>query len=114
MLHDGVVTMPDGDTVRVDVGSSDVSAFGVLTDGRIVMANSDRMAIQVFSPYGTLEVQYPVETTDLTMGPTDETAAWIDGDDVVQVLESGTADPVSLGALRPPTVHVLHGRRRRR
>lgn len=101
ILHDRVVTLPDGDLVRVDVDSSDVSEFGVLTDGRIVMANSDRMAIQVFSSYGTLEVQYPVETTALTMGPTDETAAWIDGDDVVQVLESGTADPVTLGALRP-------------
>ena len=38
VLHEGVVTLPDGSTVPVDVDNEDVLQMAVLTDGRIVLA----------------------------------------------------------------------------
>ena len=95
VLHDGVVTLPGGDTVSVDVADSGVSQFGVLTDGRIVVANQADQSVQVFAPDGSLAATYPVDLLLVTMSSTGELAAWIEGSRV-QVLESGSTEPVAL------------------
>lgn len=98
VLHDGVVTLPGGATVSVDLANEDVSQFGVLTDGRIVVANQAERAVQVFAPDGSLAATYPVDLLLVTMSSTDELAAWIDGSRV-QVLETGSTEPVPLAHL---------------
>ena len=98
VLHDGVVTLPGGDTVSVDLANTNVSQFGVLTDGRIVVANQAEQSVQVFAPDGSLAATYPVDLLLVTMSSTDELAAWIEGSRV-QVLESGSTDPVALAPL---------------
>lgn len=95
VLHDGVVTLPGGDTVNVDLANSDVSQFGVLTDGRLVVANQAEQAVQVFAPDGSLAATYPVDLLLVTMSSTDELAAWTQGSRV-QVLETGISEPVQL------------------
>lgn len=95
ILYDREVTLPGGETVDVDVPHADVSQFGVLTDGRIVVANQAKQAIQVFAPDGSLAATYPADPLLVTMSATDKLAAWIEGSRV-QVLESGSAEPVAL------------------
>jgi len=95
VLHDGEVTLPGGATVSVDVANADVSQFGVLTDGRIVVANQAEQSVQVLAPDGSLQATYPVDLLLVTMSSTDELAAWIEGSRV-QVLESGSTEPVAL------------------
>lgn len=97
VLHDRTLTRPDGGTVPVNVPTKVVNAFGVLSDGRIVIARSDRMVIQVFSPGGEPQEQFPIQMTAFAMGPTNETVGWIDADDRVQVLESGETEPAVMG-----------------
>jgi hypothetical protein len=90
-----VVTLPGGDTVDVGVSNADVSQFGVLTDGRIVVANQAERAVQVFAPDGSLAATYPVDLLAVTLSSTDELAAWTEGSRV-QVLETGSTEPVQL------------------
>lgn len=95
ILYDREVTLPGGETVGIDVPHADVTQFGVLTDGRIVVANQAKQAIQVLAPDGSLAATYPADPLLVTMSSTDELAAWIEGSRV-QVLESGSAEPVAL------------------
>jgi hypothetical protein len=89
--------MPDG--TRHDLGlGAGVSQFGVLADGRLVLANQRRSRIEVYTADGSLTATYPVDLLALTMGPTDEVAAWTEGSRV-QVLESGRAQPVTLAPM---------------
>ena len=95
VLHDGTVTLADGGTVHIGLADKDVSQLGVLTDGRMVVANQAKQAIQVFAPDGSLAQTYPSDPLLVTMSSTDELAAWLDGSRV-RVLESGVAEPVAL------------------
>lgn len=95
MLHRGTFTLPDGTRVDLGLRAREVSQFGVLTDGRIVVANQARSRIEVYDADGTLSGTHPVDLLALTMSPTDELAAWTEGSRV-QVLESGQAQPVAL------------------
>jgi len=102
VLHDGRVTMPDGATVPVALDNADVTQLGVLTDGRILAATSRPQAIQVLSPEGSPEATYRVTYNALTMSSDDHLAAWVDEQGRVQVLESGSAEPVALAPVPMP------------
>ena len=96
-MRDGSITLADGTVVPADVKTNTISAFGVLTDGRIVVARfAGGQRIEVFGPDGTKEATYPAEITNVSMGPTDRVAAWMAPDGVVQVLQSGIEEPVAL------------------
>lgn len=102
VLHDGVVTMPDGDTVPVDVDNQRVQQVGVLTDGRIVVASSRPYAVQVHAPDGRLETSYPVAANAITMSADHRLAAWVDETYRISVLESGVAEPTTLHGIPMP------------
>ncbi|GAW51563.1 MULTISPECIES: hypothetical protein [unclassified Nocardioides] len=102
VLHDGTLTLPDGETVPVDVDNADVSQVGVLTDGRIVVAMMDPTAVRVYGPDGSLEEQYPVETNAITMSAADDAVAWVAEDLSVRVLASGVAEPATLPGIPMP------------
>lgn len=96
VLHDGVVTLPGGRAVPVDVDSADVTDFGVLTDGRIVLALQRPYAVRVYAADGSLDATYDVQMNAITMSPRDDAVAWVAKDFTVRVLSSGSADPVTL------------------
>jgi hypothetical protein len=100
VLHDQMLTRPDGSEVALDVDNQDVSQLGLLTDGRIVVASQDPYGILVFGPDGALQRHYPALVNAITMSSTDDAVAWIGGDSEsdrgVRVLSSGTAEPVVL------------------
>lgn len=98
VLHDGVVTRPDGTSVDLGVDNADVTQLGVLTDGRTVVASQSGKPIQVYAADGSPQASYTADFNVLTMGATDELAAWPQ-DGHVWVLESGAAEPVELGRL---------------
>jgi hypothetical protein len=98
VLHAGTVTRPDGTTVDLDVADQDVTDFGVLSDGRIVVASQSGKPIQVFAADGSPQASYAADYNILTMSATDQVAAWPQ-DGHVWVLESGDAEPVELGRL---------------
>lgn len=102
VLHDGTVTMPDGGSVDIGVDNADVVDYGVLTDGRVVVALMKPYAVEVFSADGSLQERYPVQSNVVTMGPSDHLAAWVGKDFRIQVLESGVADPVALPGIPDP------------
>lgn len=108
-LLDGVVTRPDGSTVTVPFGETDLSeapettgsvTYGVLTDGRVVGSVFDpdttSNTVVVVAPDGTVESEHPSGFGVVRMGPGDRTAAWIGADGRARVLESGDAEPVEL------------------
>jgi hypothetical protein len=97
VLHGGVVTEPDGTTVRIGVENDDVVDFGVLTDGRVVAALQQPDAIRVYAPDGSLEHQYAVAANVITMSAADDAVAWVGRDEKVRVLASGSAEPTVLG-----------------
>jgi hypothetical protein len=102
MLHRGTLTLLDGTRRDLGLRARDVSQFGVLTDGRVVLANQARSRIEVYDDEGALTQTYPVEFLALTMSPTDELAAWVERDSRVQVLESGSAAPVEMAPVPLP------------
>ena len=102
VLHDGTLTLPDGATVPLDVDNADVSQLGVLTDGRVVIASMKPYGIRVFAADGEPVTTYPADINAITMSPTGNLAAWTGEGGRVQVLESGSADPVSMPAARVP------------
>ena len=102
VLHDGTVTLPDGRTVDIGLDNADVSQLGVLTDGRILATPMRSNAIQLFSADGSPEATYRVTYNALTMSSDDQLAAWVDRDGQVQVLESGSAEPVALARVPMP------------
>lgn len=101
VLHDGVVTRPDGSTVPVDVSNENVTSFGVLTDGRVVVALRKPYAVRVFAPDGSLQATYPVQANVVTMSADDSVAAWVDEDYRTAVLRSGAAEPAHMDG--PPS-----------
>jgi hypothetical protein len=102
VLNEGDVTSPDGRTVTVGLDTTDVSAFGVLADGRVVAALSSEGLVRVYSAEGDPTGDHPVGTVTLRMSPDDSAAAWVDPEGRVQVLESGSAEPVELARLPRP------------
>ena len=96
VLHDGVVTRPDGSTVPVDVSNGNVTNYGVLTDGRVVVALQKPYAVRVFAPDGSLQATYPVQANVVTMSADDTVAAWVDADYRTAVLPSGVPEPVTM------------------
>lgn len=96
VLHERVVTRPDGTTVPVPFADEQVSAFGVLADGRVVVMRT--RAVTVLEADGSVASEHPVAGNVLTMGADDATAAWVSPEGAVQVLESGVARPVALPA----------------
>jgi hypothetical protein len=102
VLHDGVLTLPDGSTVPLDVDNADVEQVGVLTDGRVVVASSRPYAVLVFSPQGRLESEYPVAANAITMSADDRLVAWVDETFRIAVLESGVAEPATLHGIPMP------------
>jgi len=95
VLHDGVLTRPDGSTVPLDVDTADVQQYGVLTDGRIVVASSKPYGVQVYAPDGQLESEHTVALNAITMSADDRLAAWVDESFRVVVLESGVREPTT-------------------
>ncbi|CAI9415641.1 hypothetical protein [Nocardioides sp. T2.26MG-1] len=102
VLHDGVLTRPDGDTVSVDVANADVSQLGVLTDGRIVMALQQPYAVRVYAADGTVQATYPAGANIITMSALDDAVAWVAKDLTVRVLASGSAEPRTLPGIPMP------------
>lgn len=96
VLHDGVVTRPDGSTVPVDVSNGNVVNYGVLSDGRVVVALQKPYAVRVFAPDGSLQATYPVQANVVTMSADDTVAAWVDAGHRTAVLRSGVPEPVTM------------------
>lgn len=99
VLHDGTVTLGDGSTVDLAIGDVDVSSFGVLSDGRMVLTTDEPGVVEVFDADGAQVATHPVELNTFATGPTDDTAAWIAPDGRVQVLVAGIREPIGLQAL---------------
>ena len=95
VLHDGVLTRPDGSTTPLDVDTADVQQLGVLTDGRVVVAVSNSRIVRVYGPDGTLESKHDVALNQITMSADDTLAAWVDDNSRVVILESGVAEPTT-------------------
>lgn len=102
VLHDGVVTKPDGETVPLDVDTADVTGMAVLTDGRIVLATQRPYAVQVFSAGGEHAATYPVAANTITASARDDAVAWVAKDLTVRVLASDVAEPVALAGIPMP------------
>lgn len=102
VLHDGVVTRPDGSTVPVDVSNENVVDYGVLTDGRVVVALQKPYAVRVFGADGSLQATYPIQVNAVTMSADDRVAAWVDENYQTAVLRSGVAEPVTMDG--PPSL----------
>ncbi|MBB3041362.1 hypothetical protein [Nocardioides soli] len=102
VLHDGVVTKPDGETVPLDVDNSNVTGIAVLTDGRIVLATQRPSAVQVFSAGGGHAATYPVAVNSITASARDDAVAWVGKDLSVRVLSSDVAEPVTLAEIPMP------------
>lgn len=101
VLHDGVLSTPDGRRVRLDVDPATVEALGVLTDGRIVVAHhaGSSAGVVVYSAEGDRLVTGPVATADVVMSPDDDAAFWMEPSGAVQVLASGRPEPARLGVV---------------
>lgn len=102
VLHDGVVTRPDGSTVTVDLRNQDVTQLGVLTDGRVVVALQKPYAVRVFTADGAVEATYPVDANIITMSARDDAVAWVADDLTVRVLASGSPEPAALPGIPMP------------
>jgi hypothetical protein len=95
VLHDGVLTHPDGTTTPLDVDAADLQQYGVLTDGRVVVPVPGVRLVRVYGPGGHLDAEYDVDLNVITMSADDSLVAWIDTDFRVVVLESGKAEPTT-------------------
>jgi len=107
VLHDGVVTRPDGSTVTVPFDAGDVgsTSWGVLADGRVVAPVTypgGAVRVVVVGEDGDVEAEYPALQNVVTMGQADRTVAWVGPDSRVRVLESGTGRPVAMEAIPMP------------
>lgn len=101
ILHDGVVTDPDGRTVAAGL-PGDVTAFGILADGRIVATTNSSRRILVLDAEGRRSASYPTLSTTFTMGEEDRTVAWTGPDYRLRVLESGSPDPLIFPGIPMP------------
>ncbi|MGB0099433.1 MAG: hypothetical protein WBP61_04055 [Nocardioides sp.] len=102
VLHDGVLTLPDGSTSQLGVDNDAVMQLGVLTDGRAVLALQDPYAVRVYAADGTLQEEYPVRLNAITMSADDDAVAWIAADSTIRVLSSGEATPTELPGIPMP------------
>jgi hypothetical protein len=96
VLHDGgVITRPDGSTTTLDVDTTELQQFGVLTDGRVVLPVPGVRKIQVYGVDGKLDSEYDADINEITMSADDTMVAWLDKNLRVVVLESGVAEPTT-------------------
>ena len=102
VLHERVLTLPDGETVDLPVDNADVSELGVLTDGRVVVTLRDSSTIRVYGPDGVVQADYPSAYASITMSAADDAVAWVDEDLRIQVLASGAAEPEVLDGIPMP------------
>lgn len=102
VLHDGTLTLPDGDTVELGIDNQDVSQLGVLTDGRIVLATNEPYGVRVLAADGSVEADYPVQANSITMSARDDAVAWVAEDFTIKVLSSGVAEPATLPGVPMP------------
>lgn len=91
VLHDDVVTLPDGHEVAAPY--DEVTQLATLQDGRIVLMLPRRAV--VLDAAGTELASYPVLVNDLTTG-NNGAIAWIGADQRVRVLEPDRAEPATL------------------
>jgi hypothetical protein len=103
VLHDGTLTLPDGDTVTLDVENADVQQLAVLTDGRIVLSQDTPDVVRVYAPDGTLQDEYDVQSSELATSADDDAVSWIGGERIgdrgVRVLASGVVEPAVLAGI---------------
>lgn len=97
VLHDRALTLPDGHAVELGVDTEGLSQLGVLSDGRIVLTRGDRAEIRVLRADGTPLADYPAEINAITMSARDDAVAWLGPGNTIQLLRSGSAEPVPLG-----------------
>lgn len=102
VLHDGVVTLPDGREVAAPY--DEVTELATLSDGRIVLMLPRRAV--VLDESGAEQASYPVLVNDLTTGDEGRTVAWIGADRRIQVLESGQEAPTAMGRV-PRDVYAV-------
>jgi len=95
VLHDGLLTHPDGSVTPLDVDTTDLQQFGVLTDGRVVVAVPGQHLVRVYGPAGGLLAEYHVALNVITMSADDTLVAWIDDNLRAVVLESGRPEPTT-------------------
>lgn len=95
VLHDSVLTRPDGTTLTLDVKMSGVLQVGLLTDGRVVVASQKPYGVRVFGADGDLESEPAVAINQITLSADDTLVAWYDENYRVVVLESGVAEPTT-------------------
>lgn len=95
VLHDGVLTLPDGSTVPLDVDTADLRQLGVLADGRIVVPVPGIRKIRVYGADGRLDTTYDVDLNEIKMSADHTLVAWFDTDLRPVVLESGVAEPTT-------------------
>ncbi len=101
VLQGSTLTHPDGSTVELELSDDQVQGYGVLTDGRVVLAAGSETGIEVFGPDGIRAASYPAALNHVVLGPTAQTAAWIGDDGAVRVLEAGVPEPTVLAT--PPS-----------
>lgn len=97
VLHAGTFTLPDGTERDLGLRPGDVSQFGALADGRLVLANQARSRIEVYDG-SALTATYDVDLLVLNVSTSGRLAAWTQGSRV-QVLESGHPRPVALARM---------------
>lgn len=97
VLHAGTFSLPDGTHRDLGLRARDVTQFGVLADGRLVLVNQARSRIEVYDG-SALTATYDVEPLLLTLSTTGQLAAWTEGSRV-RVLESGQSQPVALARM---------------
>lgn len=102
VLHNGVVTLPDGAHVAIGVDAADVGQLGVLSDGRIVLAMLEPYAVRVYGTDGELDEQYDVQANVITMSADRSAVAWVGEDFTVRVLASGSPEPTTLPGIPMP------------
>lgn len=101
VLHNGGLTLPNGEIVQLDVDNADVEQIGVLSDGRIVIALSNSRVIRVYEPDGS-EADYGTPLNMITMSTNDDAVAWIGPDLKSRILASGAADPITMAGVPMP------------
>ena len=101
VLRDGVLTGPDGSTTPLDLETADVQQYGVLTDGRVVVAMSSiddgPRIIRVYGADGELDAEHEVALNEITMSADDSLVGWVGLDSELNgqfvVLETGVTEP---------------------
>lgn len=101
IVSEGVLTRPDGSTVDIGVTTGEVAA---LADGRVVVSDYvdgdvTRPEVTVHESDGTVSATYAGGPEAVYLAP--DAVAWVEPSGELQVLRSGTPEPLSLPA--PPS-----------